>query len=108
PAAVNRAGKELTLRPAARVEGRLRKGRTFTTVVRHSGSPQAVTDADGSKEGWLRTADGAVALGEPTASMAWFPGNHHPSDKAAYAIEVTVPDPLTAVSNGELVSRRTE
>jgi len=107
PAAVNRAGKELTIRPGGAVESRLREGRTFTTVVRYSGSPKAITDADGEKEGWLRTADGAVALGEPTGSMAWFPGNHHPSDKAAYDIEVTVPDPLTAVSNGELVSRST-
>ncbi|WP_334663356.1 M1 family metallopeptidase [Streptomyces cyaneofuscatus] len=107
-ASVNRAGKELTIRPGAAVEDRLRKGRTFTTVVRYSGSPQALTDADGGEEGWLRTADGAVALGEPSGSMAWFPGNHHPGDKAAYDIEVTVPEKLTAVSNGELVSRRTE
>ncbi|MEU0981432.1 M1 family metallopeptidase [Streptomyces griseus] len=108
PAAVNRAGKELTLRPAADVEDRLREGRTFTAVVRYSGSPETITDPDGSEEGWLRTADGAVALGEPAGSMAWFPGNHHPSDKAAYDIEVTVPDPLKAVSNGQLVARRTE
>ncbi|WP_432147533.1 M1 family metallopeptidase [Streptomyces sp. bgisy029] len=108
PAAVNRAGRELTIRPGAAVEDRLSKGRTFTAVVRYSGAPQAITDADGGKEGWLRTADGAVALGEPAGSMAWFPGNHHPSDKAAYDIEVTVPEKLTAVSNGELVARRTE
>ncbi|WP_086777785.1 M1 family metallopeptidase [Streptomyces griseus] len=106
-AAVNRAGKELTLRPAAGAESRLRKGRTFTAVVRYSGSPLTVTDPDGSKEGWLPTADGAVALGEPTGSMAWFPGNHHPSDKAAYDIGITVPEGLAAISNGELVSRRT-
>ncbi|MFH9609771.1 M1 family metallopeptidase [Streptomyces sp. NPDC017448] len=107
PAAVNRAGRELTIRPGAEVEDRLREGRTFTTVVRYAGSPQALTDAEGQREGWLPTADGAVALGQPTGSMAWFPGNHHPSDKAAYDVEVTVPEPLTAVSNGELVSRRT-
>ncbi|MDX2922853.1 M1 family metallopeptidase, partial [Streptomyces sp. NE06-03C] len=108
PAAVNRAGKELTIRPDAAVDDRMREGRTFTTVVRYSGSPQTITDADGAEEGWLRTADGSVALGEPTGSLAWFPGNHHPSDKAAYDIEVTVPDPLKAVSNGQLVGRRTE
>ncbi|MEU2097836.1 M1 family metallopeptidase [Streptomyces globisporus] len=108
PAAVNRAGKELTIRPDASVDDRMREGRTFTTVVRYSGSPKTVTDADGEEEGWLRTADGSVALGEPTGSMAWFPGNHHPSDKAAYDIEVTVPDPLKAISNGQLVARRTE
>ncbi|MFJ7194655.1 MULTISPECIES: M1 family metallopeptidase [unclassified Streptomyces] len=107
PAAFHRAGQELTLRPDAEVAGRLHKGGTFRTVVRYSGSPRTLTDPDGSKEGWLRTADGSVALGEPTGSMAWFPGNNHPSDKASYDIAVTVPEGLTAVSNGELASRRT-
>ncbi|MFI8001640.1 M1 family metallopeptidase [Streptomyces sp. NPDC086010] len=107
PAAVNRAGRELTLRPAAEVADRLRAGRTFRTEVRYSGSPRTVTDADGSEEGWLRTAYGAVALGEPAGSMTWFPGNHHPGDKASYDIRVTVPEGRSAVSNGELASRRT-
>ncbi|MFC8226675.1 M1 family metallopeptidase [Streptomyces sp. NPDC057287] len=107
PAAVNRAGSELTLRPDRAVADRLRTGRTFRTVVRYTGAPRTVTDADGSREGWLRTADGAVALGEPAGSMAWFPGNHHPGDKAAYDVRVTVPEGRSAVSNGELVSRRT-
>lgn len=106
PAAVNRAGRELTLRPAAEVESHLRKGRTFRTVVHYSGSPLTLTDPDGSKEGWLRTADGSVALGEPVGSMAWFPGNDHPSDKATYDLTATVPRGLTAVSNGELTSRK--
>ncbi|MEV2247545.1 M1 family metallopeptidase [Streptomyces sp. NPDC049970] len=108
PAAVNRAGRELTLRPDAAVADRLREGRTFRTVVRYAGPPRTVTDADGSEEGWLRNAHGAVALGEPTGSMAWFPGNHHPGDKASYDIRVTVPEGRSAVSNGELASRRTE
>lgn len=102
PAAVNRAGDELTIRPRHDLD----KGHTFRTVVRYSGTPGAITDPDGSQEGWLKTADGAVALGEPTGSMAWFPGNHHPSDKASYDITVTVPVGLAAVSNGELQSRR--
>ncbi|WP_406453082.1 M1 family metallopeptidase [Streptomyces sp. NBC_00876] len=102
PAAVNRAGGELTLRPDAEVESRLHRGRTFRTVVRYSGSPRTITDSDDSEEGWLRTADGSVALGEPTGSMAWFPGNNHPSDKASYDVSVTVPEGLTAVSNGVL------
>ncbi|MET7859244.1 M1 family metallopeptidase [Streptomyces sp. NPDC005318] len=106
PAAFNRAARELTLRPDAEVESRLRRGRTFRTVVRYSGSPLTLTDPDGSKEGWLRTADGSVALGEPVGSMTWFPGNNHPSDKATYDLTVTVPQGLTAVSNGELTSRR--
>ncbi|MEV0926018.1 M1 family metallopeptidase [Streptomyces spongiicola] len=102
PAEAGRAGDELTVRPREPVGD----GSTFRTVVRYSGSPSSVTDPDGSEEGWLRTEDGAIALGEPQGSMAWFPGNHHPSDKAAYDITVTVPKGLTAVSNGELRSRR--
>ncbi|MFF7360412.1 M1 family aminopeptidase [Streptomyces sp. NPDC008125] len=107
PASVNRAGGELVLRPDTEVADHLREGRTFETVVRYSGAPRTLTDADGTHEGWLRTADGAVALGEPAGGPAWFPGNHHPSDKATYTVAVTVPEGLTAVSNGELASRRT-
>lgn len=100
PAAVNRAGDELTLRTDAKAENRLRKGETFRTVIRYSGSPKTLTDPDDSEEGWLPTDDGALALGEPTGAMAWFPGNNHPSDKATYDLKVTVPKGLTAVSNG--------
>jgi aminopeptidase N len=94
----NRAGQELTVRPRAELD----EGETFRTVVRYSGTPVAVTDPDGTEEGWLRTDDGALALGEPTGSMAWFPGNHHPSDKASYDVSVRVPEGLKAISNGEL------
>ncbi|MEU0070581.1 M1 family metallopeptidase [Streptomyces sp. NPDC006332] len=99
-----RAGQELTVRP----RGGLDDGETFRVTVRYSGVPEPITDPDGSREGWLRTADGALALGEPTGSMAWFPGNHHPSDKASYDLAVTVPQGLRAVSNGELTGERTK
>ncbi|MFI7504233.1 M1 family metallopeptidase [Streptomyces sp. NPDC049687] len=102
-AGADRDGQELTVRPP----GGLDKGETFETRVSYSGTPRTLTDPDRSKEGWLRTEDGALALGEPTGSMAWFPGNHHPSDKATYDIAVTVPEDLTAVSNGELSGART-
>ncbi|MGC5363131.1 M1 family metallopeptidase [Streptomyces sp. DT24] len=107
PAAVNRAGSELTLRPDRAVEDRLREGGTFRTVVAYSGVPEVLTDSDDSEEGWLKTADGVVALGEPTGSMTWFPVNNHPGDKATYDIRITVPKGVTAVSNGELVSSTT-
>lgn len=99
-----RAGQELSVTP----EGGLGEGETFRTTVRYSGVPETITDPDGSREGWLPTADGVLALGEPMGSMTWFPGNHHPSDKAAYDIRVTVPEGLRVVSNGELESESTE
>ncbi|MBK3582000.1 M1 family metallopeptidase, partial [Streptomyces sp. MBT65] len=98
-----RTGQELKVRPPAT----LPQGRTFTTTVDYSGTPETLTDPDGSEEGWLRTADGALALGEPTGAMAWFPSDNHPSDKATYTITITVPKGLQAVSNGELRSETT-
>ncbi|MFI5806519.1 M1 family metallopeptidase [Streptomyces sp. NPDC051561] len=99
-AAASQAGTELTLRPRKD----LRKGETFRTVVRYSGEPGRLTNADTDQEGWLRSEDAkvSVAVGQPTGSMAWFPGNNHPSDKATYDIKITVPEGQTAVSNGEL------
>jgi aminopeptidase N len=100
-AKTGRSGTELTVRPATA----LRRGDRFETTVAYRGVPRTLTDPDGSHEGWFRTDDGAVALGEPVGSMAWFPGDDHPSDKAAYDITVTVPDGLQVVSNGELAGR---
>ncbi|MFD9520806.1 M1 family metallopeptidase [Streptomyces sp. NPDC059979] len=97
----NRTGNELTVRPAEDLE----KGEVFRTEVEYGGKPKALVDADGSKEGWITTEGGAVAVGEPIGSMTWFPGNHHPSDKATYDITLTVPHGYEAVSNGELRSR---
>ncbi|MFE2146471.1 M1 family metallopeptidase [Streptomyces sp. NPDC059456] len=97
----NRTGRELTVRPAKD----LKKGEVFRAEVDYHGKPKPITDADGSQEGWIATADGAVGVGEPVGSMAWFPGNHHPSDKATYDITLTVPKGYEAVSNGELRSR---
>ncbi|MEV0279059.1 M1 family metallopeptidase [Streptomyces sp. NPDC050610] len=99
-----RAGAELTVTPETAVG----KDREFTTTVVYDGVPETIEGADGSKEGWIETSDGAVGLGEPSGSMTWFPGNHHPSDKAAYDIAVTVPKGLTAVSNGELKRKETK
>ncbi|MEU7073079.1 M1 family aminopeptidase [Streptomyces narbonensis] len=104
PAAYNRAGDELTLRPREDI----RDGAEFKATVTYTGVPEPITDADGSEEGWLRTDDGAVAVGEPAGSMTWFPGNHHPADKAVYDITLTVPAGLEALSNGVRTERRTE
>ncbi|OEJ33065.1 M1 family metallopeptidase [Streptomyces subrutilus] len=101
PARFNRTGNELTVRPAEDLE----KGEAFRTEIEYSGRPKALTDADGTREGWITTGDGAVGVGEPVGSMTWFPGNHHPSDKAAYDITITVPKGYEAVSNGELRAR---
>ncbi len=102
-ARATRSGTELTVRPART----LRRGARFETTVAYAGVPRLLTDPDGSHEGWFRTDDGALALGEPVGSMAWFPGNDHPSDKAAFDVTMSVPTGLGVVSNGEPAGTRT-
>ncbi|MFE2301229.1 M1 family metallopeptidase [Streptomyces sp. NPDC059445] len=104
-AQVARRKDELLVTPATAV----RNGERFTTVVTYDGTPRTLVGDDGGLEGWIETDDGSTALGQPTGSTTWFPGNHHPSDKATYDITVTVPkdedgDPYDVVGNGELIA----
>ncbi|MFJ6195634.1 M1 family aminopeptidase [Micromonospora sp. NPDC092111] len=96
PARHAREGAELVVTPAASV----RSGAAFTVEVGYDGRPVALRNEAIGEGGWLHTADGAVALGQPESASTWFPVNDHPSDKAAYDFEITVPKGLVAVANG--------
>ncbi|RLP92930.1 M1 family peptidase [Micromonospora sp. BL4] len=96
PAEHRRDDGELTVTP----HDGLPRGRPFTAVVEYAGVPTASTDGELGSGGFLHTADGAVALGQPDSAATWFPVNDHPSDKAGYDLAVTVPDGLSALSNG--------
>lgn len=78
------------------------KGERFHATVRYSGVPPKITDADGTEEGWYRTDDGVIALGEPQGTAAWIPCNNAPWDKAAFRFDVSVPERLKAVANGRM------
>jgi aminopeptidase N len=82
------------------------KGDAFTIELRYQGVPRKVIDPDGSTEGWYRTEDGAVGVGEPVGTAAWLACDNAPRDKASFDIEIAVPRGGKAVSNGRLVSRR--
>jgi aminopeptidase N len=82
------------------------EGEAFTVELRYQGVPRKVTDPDGSTEGWYRTGDGAVGVGEPVGTAAWLACDNAPRDKASFDIQITVPAGLKAVSNGRLVSRQ--
>jgi len=75
-------------------------GARFTTVVHYSGVPPKVVDPDGSPEGWIRTDDGAIAVGEPQGTAAWIPCDNVPADKARFSFQIVVPEALKAVANG--------
>lgn len=54
--------------------------------------------------GLFPTKDGLWSVNEPDGASTWLPVSDHPTDKATWTFQVTVPDGLTAVANGELVS----
>jgi aminopeptidase N len=101
PASFTRDGQELVITPRPR----LRADQSFTVVVDYSGVPTVVTDPDQSIEGWVPTDDGAFVAGEPQGSPGWYPVNDNPGDKATFDFTVTVPDGITVMANGVLVSQ---
>jgi aminopeptidase N len=99
-ASFSRHGQELRISPPQNVGVGAHE-----VTVDYSGTPPTVTDPDGSSEGWVATPDGSAALGEPKGTMAWLPCNNHPTDKATYRFELTVPNSHVAIANGKLVSQ---
>ena len=87
-------------------------GRDFTVKVSYSGTPEPITDADTSIEGWIpacyplaapQTCDGAFVVNEPIGAQSWFPSNNYPTDKATFDTLIRVPQGKTALGVGENV-----
>jgi len=98
PARFRRRGGKLIVTPSQPIP----KGELTTVEVEYAGVPPTIVDPDGTREGWVRTDDGALAVGEPQGAAAWFPCNNVPGDKATFRISVSVPRGPKAVSNGRL------
>jgi aminopeptidase N len=87
---------ELTLQPRPKIKA----GAEARIVVTYGGPTSRPTDIEGALYGWVTTRDGAMVVGEPEGSMTWYPVSDHPTDKATYSFEITVPDGKVAVANG--------
>ncbi len=98
PVRFHRGRGKLKVEPAERIPA----GALFQITISYEGRPRRVIDPDGTSEGWNRTEDGALAVGEPVGTPAWIPCNDTLTDKAKFIFGITVPDGLTAVSNGWL------
>jgi aminopeptidase N len=95
-AGFSRKGGKLTVVP----KSALPEGEYFTVAVSYSGLPPKIVDPDGTSEGWYRTDDGVLAVGEPQGTAAWIPCDNVPADKATFDFVITVPKRLKAVANG--------
>jgi aminopeptidase N len=98
PARFEHAGGKVRIRAPEEIE----PGEEFTVSLAYRGRPHGLVDPDGGHEGWQRTDDGALAVGEPLGTATWLACNNVPADKATFAFEIIVPRPLIAVSNGRL------
>lgn len=102
--AFSHEGQELTIVPRPK----LKTGEQFVVLVEYAGTAHEVTDPDESIEGFVPTDDGAFVVSEPQGSPGWYPANDIPTDKALFDISITVPEGITALGNGVLLSQETE
>jgi aminopeptidase N len=101
PAKFERKGHhEVVITPAASLPA----GTEVKVAVTYEGTPSSVRVSDIGFGAWFRTADGVVGAGAPENAWWWFPSNDHPTDKATFDVAVTVPDGVTAISNGVMVA----
>ena len=87
---------ELTIQPRPKIK----TGQRAQIVVTYGGQTIRPTDIEGVLYGWVTTRDGAMVVGEPEGSMTWYPVSDHPTDKATYSFEITVPEGKVAIANG--------
>ena len=93
------APPELLITPA----GSLSNGQHIGVDITYTVSPESVPSAAGDEVGWFPTPGGSYVLNEPEGGRTWLPSDDHPSDRATFRFEITVPAGLTAVANGALV-----
>jgi aminopeptidase N len=94
----DRQGQELVITPPMPIAS----GAPIEVEVAYRGHPREVTDPDGSPDGWITTDDGAFVAAEPQGAPTWFPCDDYPTDKASFALRLTVPRGTAAISNGTL------
>ncbi|WP_114907820.1 M1 family metallopeptidase [Ornithinimicrobium murale] len=103
PMSFDQVENELRISPRPK----LKTGDEVTVEITYGGTTTRPTDIEGALYGWVTTRDGAMVVSEPDGSATWFPVSDHPTDKATYAYEITVPEGSVAVANGLLESSET-
>lgn len=99
----SQADGELTITP----ERGLREGVSFEVTIRYGGVPQPLIEPDGSSSGFFPRTGGAVVIGEPHGASSWFPANDHPTERASFRFEISVPEGVAVAANGVLSSHDT-
>ena len=88
------------------LSGQRKAGERITTSVRYSATPRRGLYFVGPDEAYPDKPLHIWSQGQDEDSRHWFPCFDFPNELATSEVIVTVPKPLTAVSNGELVRVR--
>ena len=92
-------GRELTIQPLEP----LATDHAFEVIVKYYGFPQPTSPESIPFEmGWNHFGTGIYAANEPSGAATWYPVNDHPTDKATYTFNLSVPEGYVAVANGVL------
>jgi aminopeptidase N len=81
------------------------RGRSVNAEIEYRFVPEDRRSAVGLPIGWLPGDARSYVLNEPDGARTWMPANDHPSDKALWRFEITVPADRVAIANGELRQR---
>lgn len=82
----------------------LNVGESAQVEVLYNAAPDAGAGVVGIPNGWFHSTGGSYVLNEPDGARTWMPCNDHPSDKATFTFDLTVPAGMAAVANGDFVS----
>jgi aminopeptidase N len=91
-------GPELSIAPGAPRWA----GEQVELNVRYHARAGGWSSSAGLPAGWFATDGGSYVLNEPDGARTWMPANDHPSDKATWRFELTVPSGVEAIANGRL------
>ena len=84
------------------LDSALSAGARFETTVDFASAANSQTwNPDAA--GLFASRDGVWSVNEPAGASTWLPVIDHPTDKATWSFEISVPKGLEAISNGELV-----
>jgi aminopeptidase N len=102
PAAVVQDGEDIVITPQKPIH----QDAHFRVVVAgYTATPTAVDPRDDASTAFFSTPDGTATAAQPNFAHLFLPSNDHPRDKASFTFHLDVPDGVTAVANGELVSK---
>lgn len=99
PASFTQEGAKLIITPKIGVD----TGEKLMVVAQYAGTPTVIgggTTNLGDGGWYTLDSGGAIVIGEPYSSSAWFPSNEVPSDKATFQVTGTIPQGWEMISNG--------